>query len=137
MSESMNCRYCGRHVQWQQSKAGKNYLAEATPIYNEDGRQIKTILPAHQCRVSEEERAEIDEQAKIDHQAAIERGEMVVGQIVRVCKGRKFPIGMIGKIIWIAKEADAFDVIKARIQIADGAKFYINAANLEVIGMVK
>lgn len=137
MSESMNCRYCGREVEWRQSKAGKNYLAEATPIYNEDGRQIKTILPAHRCRATEEERAAIDEQAKIDHQAAIERGEMVIGQMVRVFKGRKFPIGTVGKITWIASEPDAFDVIKARVVTAEGEKFYINAANLETIKEVK
>ena len=137
MSQSMNCRYCGRSVEWRQSKAGKNYLAEPMPIYNEDGRQIKTILPAHECRVSEEERAEMDVQAKRDREAAIERGEMVIGQMVEVFKGRKFPIGTVGKITWIASEPDQFDVIKARVEKADGERFFINVANLKVAQEVK
>lgn len=137
MSESMKCRYCGRTVEWRQSKAGKNYLAEPMPIYNEDGRQIKTISPAHQCRVSEEERAEMDAQAKRDRDAAIERGEMVIGQMVEVAKGRKFPIGTIGKITWIADQPDHFDVIKARVEKADGERFFINVANLKVAQEVK
>lgn len=127
-----NCKYCGRVVEWRKNKTGKNYLAEASPIYNENGRHIKTIWPAHRCTVDAAERSAIDEQAKRDKDAAIERGEIVVGQHVVVAKGRKYPIGTAGVITWIAREVDQFGVIKARVQTVDGAQFYINRANLEV-----
>lgn len=132
MNRGTNCRYCGREVEWLVSKAGKKYLAETAPIYNEDGRQIKTIYPAHRCQVTPEQRAEIDQQAKQAHAAAIESGEMVKGQTVVVAKGRKFPIGTEGTITWIASHEDGFGVIKVRVQKNDGEQFYINIKNLAV-----
>ena len=120
MNRGTNCRYCGREVEWLVSKAGKKYLAETAPIYNEDGRQIKTIYPAHRCQVTPEQRA------------AIESGERVKGQTVVVAKGRKFPIGTEGTITWIASHEDGFGVIKVRVQKNDGEQFYINIKNLAV-----
>lgn len=126
-----NCRYCGRKVEWRKSKAGNTYLAESLPIYNEDGRLIKVILPAHRCNASVEERAAIDEQTKQMHEAAIESGEIVKGQSVVVVKGRKIAIGTTGVVTWVAAEQDQFDVWKVRVKMENGESFYINKANLE------
>lgn len=126
MSQPQPCRYCGRIVEWRVSKAGKNYLAEELPIYNEDGRHIKTILPAHECRATEAEK-----QAVRDREAELlEAGALVKGQIVIVHKGRKVPVGTIGTITWIAREADGYGVIKVRLVDANGDAHFLNIDNV-------
>jgi len=128
-----NCRYCGREVIWTTSKAGKRYLAEPTSIIGEEGfRVIKTIYPAHRCPVTAEERKRIDADMQREHQAAVDRGEIVRGQIVEIVKGRKYPLGTIGYIDWIAQE-EVFNVIKIRMELASGDKIYVNRANVEVV----
>lgn len=125
-----NCRYCGRPVEWLTSKAGKRYLAEAAPIYNEDGRHIKTIYPAHQCQATPEERAAVDQAQQAAKAEALANGEIVVGQKVVVAKGRKYPIGTLGTVVWVARFEDAYGVIKAKVEQADGTTFSINIKNL-------
>ncbi len=126
-----SCRYCGREVEWLTSKAGKKYLAEAAPIYNEDGRHIKTVYPAHRCTASDEQRAEINRLEEERKAAALEAGEIVKGQRVVVVKGRKFPIGTQGTITWVAAEADGYGVVKVRIAGDNGETFYINKENIK------
>lgn len=126
-----SCRYCGREVEWLTSRAGKKYLAEAAPIYNEDGRHIKTVYPAHRCEVSGEQRAVIDQIEADRTTAALEAGEIVKGQRIVVVKGRKFPIGTEGTITWVAAREDAYGVVKVRVATDNGDNFYINKQNIE------
>jgi hypothetical protein len=53
----INCKRCGQgNLVWATSKAGKYYLtdAEATGIRNANGKLIKTLQLAHQCKTPEE-----------------------------------------------------------------------------------
>lgn len=127
------CRYCGHEVVWRESRrTGKKYLAVRAEIRGETGRVIKTIYPAHVCKVSDPaERRAIDERRDADKIAAIERGEIVIGQTVVVHKGRKYPIGTTGVIEWIAREADGYGVIKVRIVTEAGDRLYVNQANIK------
>jgi len=130
-----NCRYCGAEVVWATTKAGKRYLAIETRIYNEDGRHIKTIRPAHYCPKTAEEKAAIDEQRKAEqqqaHAQALQNGEIVHGQRVVVFKGRKYPIGTVGTVDWIARHEDQFGVTKVRMVLEDGTRIYVNRENIK------
>ena len=128
-----HCRYCGRPTEWLISKAGHRYLAEAAPIFNEDGRQIKTIYPAHRCRVTDDERAEIDEQNRLDREARIARGEIMKGQTVIVHKGRKVPVGTTGIVTWVATEPNRYDVMQIRIALENGDAIYLNRDNVRAL----
>lgn len=126
-----NCRYCGNPVVWSISKAGKRYLANEHRIYNEDGRHIKTIHPAHRCPATAEQKAAIDAQREAEHQQALQNGEIVLGQRVVVAKGRKYPIGTIGTVDWIARHEDKFGVFKVRMVLEDGTRIYVNRENIK------
>lgn len=129
----MDCRYCGIEVEWRESKAGKRYLANRVEIRGETGRTIKSIYPAHVCKVADQaERDAIDERIKAEKEAALERGEIMIGQEMIVFKGRKYPIGTKGKITWIAQKEDQFGVIKVRLLLESGEQIYINKANIQV-----
>lgn len=125
-----DCRYCGRAVLWNESKAGKRYLAEPTPIFGEEGNRIKTIYPSHKCPASAEEKQAVDAQIKVNHEAEIERGEVVKGQQVAIFKGRKYPVGTTGLVDWVAREADGFGVVKVRIVLDSGERIYVNRDNV-------
>lgn len=129
---STNCRYCQREVVWRESKQGKRYLAERAEIRGaETGRVIKVIYPSHQCPVSDPaDRARIVAEAAAAHENAIRNGEMVKGQTVVVSKGRKYPIGTVGTLKWVAPNPDIYGVVKACICTADGTEIWINIANL-------
>lgn len=126
----LTCRYCGRPVEWCTSKAGNRYLAEAAAIYNEDGRHIKTIYPAHQCQATPEERAAVDQAQQAATAEALAKGEIIVGQQVVVAKGRKVPVGTTGTVVWVARFEDGYGVIKAKVEQADGTVFSTNIKNL-------
>ena len=126
MTKPHPCRYCGRTVEWRVSKTGNRYLAEELPIYNEDGRHIKTILPAHECRATEEEKQAV-RNAEAER---IQAGALVKGQTVIVHKGRKVPVGTIGTITWIAGEPDGYGVTKIRIVDANNDAHFLNIENV-------
>jgi len=53
----INCNRCGQgNLVWATSKAGKYYLTDAEPtgIRNANGKLIKTLQLAHQCKSPEE-----------------------------------------------------------------------------------
>lgn len=53
----INCKRCGQgNLVWATSKAGKYYLTDAEPtgIRNANGKLIKTLKLAHQCKTPEE-----------------------------------------------------------------------------------
>lgn len=126
------CRYCGEPVMWRISQKGKRYLAVKHHIYNEDGRCIKVIFPVHQCLATTEEKAAIEQRLQSEHEQAIQNGEIVRGQKVIITKGRKYPIGTVGTLDWIAREQDRFGVMQVRMVLDDGTKIYVNRANIEV-----
>lgn len=134
--EDSRCKWCGCGVSWQYSKKGHKYLAQPAPIFNEDGRQIKTIYPAHRCEATAERRAEIINEEAQRLEVAINAGEIVKGQKVTVAKGRKYPIGTTGTVTWVADREDAYGVIKVRVAVDGGEAIFINKANLKVTAKV-
>lgn len=137
MSESTNCRYCGIPVLWQVSKAGRKYLAQSVQITNEDGRHIKTIYPAHQCKATPEERANVDAQLRAANESALANGVIMKGQTVVVYKGRKVPIGTTGIVTWVAHEQDGYGVTKIRIALENGEAHYLNIENVRAANETK
>ena len=129
------CKWCGCEVAWQTAKSGKRYLAQPTPISNEDGRQIKTIYPAHRCQATDEQRTAIVESEAQRNAAALEAGEIVKGQKVTVIKGRKYPIGTVGTVTWVADREDAYGTIKVRVATDNGEAIFVNINNLEVASL--
>lgn len=129
--EYLGCKWCDCVVAWQIAKSGKRYLAQPAPIYNEDGRQIKTIYPAHRCEATEEQRTAIVEAEAQRNAAAIEAGEIVKGQRVTIVKGRKYPIGTAGTVTWVADREDAYGTIKVRVATENGEAIFVNIKNLE------
>jgi hypothetical protein len=69
------CRYCQDEVIWRTSAKGNKYLAVQAEIRGDDGRVIKVIYPAHECRATPEERAAIDAARPA---APFKRGDEVV-----------------------------------------------------------
>lgn len=141
--QPFNCRDCGTRVLWAVSKkTGKTYLAQPTTWRSDchtsqNGRtNERTFYPFHDCTPDPEYQkrvAEAREKAESKRLEAIEEGFIVKGQKVRVFKGRKYPIGTIGEVFWIAPMADAYDVVKAGVETETGEKIWINVANLEAV----
>ncbi len=60
-------------------------------------------------------------------------GVVCVGAYVTVVKGRKFPIGTEGTVIWLADKVNAYNEFRAGVKKEDGEVIWINAANIERI----
>jgi hypothetical protein len=135
MKSTKYCDRCGVEVFWTTSKAGNRYLAHEAPIYNADGRHIKTVWPAHRCEISpsrEQDLIEIQRLRAIEHAEALAAGKIVKGQHIVVTKGRKVPIGTEGTVFWVADQEDGYGVRKAGFTTEAGDKHFININNISV-----
>mgnify|MGYP007047075802 FL=1 len=112
--KEFTCKECGDKVQWLTNKAGKRYLNEYM-----GGRKF----PHHHS----EQEVEIYLGC---HQASLDRGEIVVEQVVEVIKGRKVPKGTTGIVFWVAPAADDWGVVKVGFKTAEDEKHFINIENL-------
>jgi hypothetical protein len=61
----------------------------------------------------------------------IANGEIVVGQTIKVYRGRKVPQGTIGIVFWIAEEADNFGVYKIGFKDEAGVKYFCAINNVD------
>jgi hypothetical protein len=92
----------------------------------------------HYCQATDEQAAEyqaglqrlIDEQER-QNEIALANGEIIVGQIVKVYRGRKVPQGTIGTVFWIADEEDAFGCYKIGIKDEAGNKHFTAINNVD------
>jgi hypothetical protein len=99
---------------------------------------VGTWKSPHYCTATPEQAAEyqaglkaqIDEETKLKLEA-LANGEIVVGQTVKVYRGRKVPQGTIGVIFWIADEADDFGTYKIGIKSVDGTKHFVAYNNVD------
>ena len=99
---------------------------------------VGTWKSPHYCTATPEQAAEyqaglkakIDEETKLKLEA-LANGEIVVGQTVKVYRGRKVPQGTIGVVFWIADEADAFGTYKIGIKSVDGTKHFLAYNNVD------
>ena len=58
---------------------------------------------------------------------------MNVKDKVKIAKGKKFPIGVVGVVFWVAPTPDGYGTTKVGMLTEAGDKIFINEANLEVI----
>ena len=136
MKKLVNCNKCGAECFWDTNRNGKRYLAQKTVReYSEGTASWK--MP-HYCQATPEEAAEYqamlqrekDQQEERKSQA-IANGEIVVGQTVKVYRGRKVPQGTIGIVFWIAEEEDRFGVQKIGIKDETGVKYFLAINNVD------
>lgn len=118
------CSECGAKVAWAESNAGKKYLAVET-VWRGHTRS-KVILRFHECSPDEGYKAQ--QVAKIAEAQA--NGTVIKGVTVEVFKGRKVPIGTIGKVFWVATETDGYGKIKVGLIDSDGTKHYTAIDNV-------
>lgn len=136
MSRMVSCKRCGCECFWDTNRHGKKYLA-VKMIQEYDGGTGSWKQP-HYCQATDEQAAEyqaglqrlIDEEAA-RNEIALANGEIVVGQIVKVYRGRKVPQGTIGTVFWIAEEEDAFGCYKIGIKDEAGNKHFTAINNVD------
>ena len=132
----VRCNKCGDECYWDTNRNGKKYLAVNVSQEYEFGRGGWKM--PHYCKATPEEAAAYqaqlqrlkDEQAMRDAQSVAD-GEIVVGQTVKVYRGRKVPIGTVGIVFWVAAEADRFDTWKIGIKCDDGVKHFLPTCNVD------
>jgi len=136
MSDSVKCNKCGAECFWDTNRHGKRYLAQWNRHEYTNG--TGSWKQPHYCQATPEQAAEYRAglQREKDEQeqrrlAALANGEIVVGQIVKVYRGRKVPQGTIGVVFWVADKADRFDTWKIGIKSADGAKHFLAINNVD------
>ena len=136
MSKLVNCKKCGCECFWDTNRNGKRYLAVNVSQEYEFGRGGWKM--PHYCKATPEEAAAYqaqlqnlkDQQAERDAQG-VANGEIVVGQTVKVYRGRKVPIGTVGIVFWVADKADRFDTWKIGIKDEAGVKHFLAINNVD------
>lgn len=132
----VNCNKCGCECYWDTNRNGKRYLAQRNIREYEDG--IGVWKSPHYCTATPEQAAEYQAMLQSDKleqeyrlSVAIANGEIVVGQTVKVYRGRKVSQGTIGIVFWVAEEADRFDVWKIGIKDEAGVKHFLAINNVD------
>ena len=132
----VRCNKCGCECYWDTNRNGKRYLAQRNIREYEDGTGV--WKSPHYCTATPEEAAEYQAMLQSDKleqeyrlSVAIANGEIVVGQTVKVYRGRKVPQGTIGVVFWIADEADNFGTYKIGIKSVDGTKHFVAYHNVD------
>ena len=132
----VRCNKCGCECYWDTNRNGKRYLAQRNIREYEDGTGV--WKSPHYCTATPEEAAEYQAMLQSDKleqeyrlSVAIANGEIVVGQTVKVYRGRKVPQGTIGIVFWVADEADRFDTWKIGIKDETGVKHFLAINNVD------
>ena len=135
-SEYTRCNKCGCECYWDTNRNGKRYLAQRNVQEYEGG--TGTWKSPHYCTATPEEAAEHQAMLKATkdqllQQKALEiaNGEIVVGQTIKVYRGRKVPQGTIGIVFWVAEEADGFGVYKIGFKDESGVKYFCAINNVD------
>ena len=139
--ETFHCKDCNAEVMWAISKkSGKTYLAvETTWMSDADRSQNgrtnqRKFYPFHKCTPDAEYQARYTKAMAVleaDRQSKIGSGEIVVGQVVEVYKGKKIPVGTTGVIFWVAPSPDHYDIIKVGLTTPEGEKVFVNIAHIK------
>jgi hypothetical protein len=136
MARMVSCNRCGCECFWDTNRHGKRYLA-VKMIQEYEGGTGGWKQP-HYCQATDEQAAEYQarlqetkDQLKALEDAAIANGEIVVGQTVKVYRGRKVPIGTMGVVFWIAEQEDAFGCYKIGFKDEAGNKHFTAINNVD------
>lgn len=128
-----SCRDCGTQVAWRQTTTGKRYLAQPKHWNGERFSSQRTYWPAHRCTPDPTWREHADRAEAERIALAVAAGRIERGCAVRVAKGRKFAIGTVGVVFWVADELTGYGITKCGVMTDGGEKIYINIENLELI----
>lgn len=133
---NVNCNKCGCECFWDTNRNGKRYLAQRNEQEYANG--VGTWKSPHYCTATPEEALEYQaglQRQKDDENSrkllALAEGEIIVGQTVKVYRGRKVPQGTIGVVFWLAEESDDFGAYKIGIKSADGTKHFVAINNVD------
>ena len=133
---NVNCNKCGCECYWDTNRNGKRYLAQRNEQEYANG--VGTWKSQHYCTATPEEALEYQaglQRQKDDENSrkllALAEGEIIVGQTVKVYRGRKVPQGTIGVVFWLAEESDDFGAYKIGIKSADGTKHFVAINNVD------
>jgi hypothetical protein len=136
MSKMVNCNKCGCECFWDTNRNGKRYLAQRAEQEYEGG--TGTWKMPHYCTATPEQAAEYQADLQRRKDDAVRKkeldlanGEIMVGQIVKVYRGRKVPQGTIGIVFWISEEEDAFGCYKIGIKDEAGIKHFTAFNNVD------
>ena len=136
MPKLVNCNKCGAECYWDTNRNGKRYLAQRCEQEYEGG--TGTWKMPHYCNATPEQAAEyqaslqrLKDQQALEQMSAIENGEIVVGQTVKVYRGRKVAQGTIGIVFWVAEEEDAFGCYKIGLKDEEGNKHFTSISNVD------
>ena len=135
-AENVRCNKCGCECYWDTNRNGKRYLAQRNEQEYEGG--TGTWKSPHYCQATPQEAAEYQAMLKatkdqlLNLQAVqIANGEIVVGQTIKVYRGRKIPQGTMGVVFWVADEADHFGVYKIGFKDEAGVKYFCAINNVD------
>jgi len=130
------CNKCGLQCYWDTNRHGKRYLAVSMEQQYEGG--TGHWKQPHICLATPEEalayQASLESaknEALYRHSVEIAEGKIVVGQTVKVYRGRKVPQGTIGVVFWVADEEDQWFVWKIGFKTEQGDKHFINVENVD------
>tara|TARA_R110000822_G_scaffold132934_1_gene270222 strand:- start:42 stop:578 length:537 start_codon:yes stop_codon:yes gene_type:complete len=134
--EFTRCNKCGCECYWDTNRNGKRYLAQRNEMEYSHG--TGTWKSPHYCTATPAEAAEHQAMLKatkdqlLNLQAlAIADGEIVVGQTIKVYRGRKIPQGTMGVVFWVADEPDHFGVTKIGFKDESGVKYFCAINNVD------
>ena len=92
----------------------------------------------HYCAATDEQAASYQamlRSAKLEQEyrlsVEIANGEIVVGQTIKVYRGRKIPQGTMGVVFWVADEPDHFGVYKIGFKDESGVKYFCAINNVD------
>jgi hypothetical protein len=135
-SENVRCNKCGCECYWDTNRNGKRYLAQRNEQEYEGG--TGTWKSPHYCQATPEQAAEYQAMLKgqkeqLLQQQALEiaNGEIVVGQTIKVYRGRKVAQGTMGVVFWVADEPDNFGVTKIGFKDEAGVKYFCAINNVD------
>lgn len=78
--------------------------------------------------------AHLEAKAKADARADWDRRQQVlaVGKAARIAKGRKYPVGTEGVIIWVGK-GYSYHSVRVGLKLADGQVLWVDGKNIQIV----
>ena len=134
-SEYTRCNKCGCECYWDTNRNGKRYLAQRNVQEYEGG--TGTWKSPHYCAATDggaQYQANLlSDKLEKEYRLSVEiaNGEIVVGQTIKVYRGRKIPQGTIGVVFWVAEEADGYGVYKIGFKDEAGIKYFCAINNVD------
>ena len=116
------CLNCGAVVHIAFTKDGNKYLGETAYKSIHGGH----FSPAHRCDLYD-----VNDLSLGFQQRAIEEGEIIIGAIVEVVKGRKIAKGTIAEVFWTGPDSFKAGNTTVGLILANDEKVFTSITNLQ------